>query len=199
MNLPNIITLARVIISFAVCIALCFSFSYAATIAYVLYVVASCSDWLDGYFARKNNIVTNFGKFMDALCDKIMILGIAIMLIALGTFEWATLLAAFCTLITITREFFVSGLRMLAAKADIVIAADKFGKIKTIIQMLGVGSVLLAHCIAIDFDCINAVYMNISVSQFFLNLGVGLYVLSTFFALQSGIAYSIKYADVLRT
>ncbi|MFI3290524.1 MAG: CDP-diacylglycerol--glycerol-3-phosphate 3-phosphatidyltransferase [Opitutales bacterium] len=199
MNLPNIITLARVIISFLVCIVLCFNFSYAATTAYVLYVVASLSDWLDGYFARKSNLITNFGKFMDALCDKIMILGIVIMLIALDTFEWATLLVAFCTLLTITREFFVSGLRMLAAKDSIVIAADKYGKIKTIIQMLGVGSVLLAHCIALDFACINISYQEISLSQFFLNLGIALYVLSTFFAVQSGIAYTIKYGHVFKS
>ena len=119
MNVPNFLTAMRVISSFAVAILLCIPCKYLVSAAFVLYVVGAVTDWFDGYIARKCNIVTNIGKFMDALCDKIMVIGLFLVLLGLDMFggygDFWKITAIFCAFFSSAREFFVSGIRMIAA------------------------------------------------------------------------------------
>ena len=98
-------------------------------IALAIFILASMTDWLDGYLARKNNLVTNFGKFMDPLADKLLVCSAMICLIEMDR------LAAWMVIIIISREFIISGFRLVAADNDIVIAASYWGKFKTVSQM----------------------------------------------------------------
>ncbi len=130
MNLPNKITLARVVlVPVFVIIMLLDCIKYNNTIACVIFCVACLSDFLDGYLARKNNLVTNFGKFADPLADKMLVCAALICLTGAGK------LASWVVIIIICREFIISGLRLIAADNGIVIAASYWGKFKTVFQM----------------------------------------------------------------
>ena len=101
-------------------------------IAAGIFVLISCTDWLDGYLARKRNEVTDFGKFMDPLADKILVTAALLALIELG------LLPSWVVLVILAREFIVSGVRMVAATEGVVIAASWYGKFKTVFQMIAI-------------------------------------------------------------
>lgn len=133
MNVPNTLTIVRVLlIPFFVAFMICNITSYDNYIALVIFVVASLTDTLDGYLARKNNEVTNFGKFMDPLADKLLVCSALICLIELGQ------LPAWVVIIIISREFIISGFRLVAADNGVVIAASYWGKFKTTFQMAAV-------------------------------------------------------------
>ena len=130
MNLPNCLTLARIGMSVLFVIALSIRWPYAFGTAFLLFLIASITDFLDGYLARKNNQITDFGKLMDPLADKILV-SAAMVLLAV---EW--LLPAWFVILILFREFLVTGVRMLALGSRIVIAADIWGKLKTIAQIV---------------------------------------------------------------
>ncbi len=130
MNLPNKLTILRVImIPFFVVFLLMNKGFTTEMIALVLFAAASFTDFLDGYIARKNNLVTNFGKFMDPLADKLLVCSAMICLIELGR------LPAWIVIIIIAREFIISGFRLVASDNGVVIAASYWGKFKTVSQM----------------------------------------------------------------
>ncbi|MCC8127169.1 MAG: CDP-diacylglycerol--glycerol-3-phosphate 3-phosphatidyltransferase [Clostridiales bacterium] len=135
MNLPNKLTTLRVIlIPFFVFFLLAEGgtsrmFRYVAV---TIFIVASLTDLLDGKIARRYNLVTNFGKFMDPLADKLLVCSALICLTELGQ------LAAWMTIIIVSREFIISGFRLVAAEQGIVIAASYWGKFKTTFQMIAV-------------------------------------------------------------
>ena len=132
MNLPNKLTIFRVIlIPFFVFFMLAPYFpDNGKYIAVAIFIIASLTDMLDGKIARKYNIVTNFGKFMDPLADKLLVCSAMICLVATGQ------LASWIVIIIISREFIISGFRLIAADNGIVIAASYWGKFKTVFQML---------------------------------------------------------------
>ena len=131
MNLPNKLTMLRVImIPFFVVFMLMDGMASARYIALALFVVASFTDFLDGNIARKHNLVTNFGKFMDPLADKLLVCSALICLIETGQ------LPAWYVIIIIAREFIISGFRLIASDNGIVIAASYWGKFKTVSQMI---------------------------------------------------------------
>ena len=132
MNLPNKLTIMRVIlIPFFVFFLLSPYFpAYGNYIAVAIFIVASLTDMLDGKIARKYNLVTNFGKFMDPLADKLLVCSAMICLIELDR------LAAWIVIVIIAREFIISGFRLVASDNGIVIAASWWGKSKTISQMI---------------------------------------------------------------
>lgn len=132
MNTPNKLTILRVIlIPFFVLFLLSdLGGSYGKWIALTLFVVASLTDWLDGYLARRDNLVTNFGKFMDPLADKLLVCSAMICFVELGS------LPGWIVIIIIAREFIISGFRLVAADNGIVIAANYWGKFKTVSQMI---------------------------------------------------------------
>ena len=132
MNLPNKLTIFRVILIpfFVIFLLLDASNQTYRYIADAIFIIASLTDMLDGKIARKYNLVTNFGKFMDPLADKLLVSAAMICLIATGQ------LAAWIVVIIISREFIISGFRLVASDNGIVIAASYWGKFKTVFQML---------------------------------------------------------------
>ncbi len=146
MNLPNKITIVRVaMIPFFILIlmwdAIPFDMQIRRYIAVVLFSAASISDGLDGYIARKYRLITNFGKFMDPLADKLLVCSALIALIGL---EGSVVnLPSWCVIIIIAREFIITGFRTIAIEQNIVIAAGWWGKIKTTVQMIMIISLLL--------------------------------------------------------
>lgn len=135
MNLPNKLTVLRVIlIPFFVISLLAFGGSVRLLryLAAAIFIVASLTDMLDGKIARKYNLVTNFGKFMDPLADKLLVCSALICLIELGQ------LPSWMVIIIVSREFIISGFRLVAAEQGIVIAASYWGKFKTTFQMIAV-------------------------------------------------------------
>ena len=131
MNTPNKLTIARMIIVPFLVIFLLTGWGGEANryISLTLFVVASVTDWFDGYLARKNNLVTNFGKFMDPLADKLLVCSAMICMIDLKR------LPAWFVIIIIAREFIISGFRLVASDNGVVIAANYWGKFKTVSQM----------------------------------------------------------------
>ena len=133
MNLPNKLTVMRVILIPFFVAALLYDNGSSQTmrvVANVIFIVASLTDLFDGKIARKYNLVTNFGKFMDPLADKLLVCSAMICLIDKGQ------LAAWIVIIIIAREFIISGFRLVAADNGIVIAASYWGKFKTVSQMI---------------------------------------------------------------
>ncbi len=131
MNLPNKLTIFRVIlIPFFVVFMLVDITAYDKWIALAVFIIASLTDLLDGKIARKYNLVTNFGKFMDPVADKLLVCSALICLVALER------IPAWIVIVIIAREFIISGFRTLAADNGVVIAASYWGKFKTTFQMV---------------------------------------------------------------
>ncbi|MBQ9886073.1 MAG: CDP-diacylglycerol--glycerol-3-phosphate 3-phosphatidyltransferase [Lachnospiraceae bacterium] len=132
MNIPNKLTLMRVCLIPVFLLFMLTNIGGEAGryIALVIFCVASLTDFLDGYLARKNNQVTNFGKFMDPLADKLLVCSALICFVANGQ------LPAWIVIVIIAREFIISGFRLVASDAGVVIAASYWGKFKTTAQLL---------------------------------------------------------------
>ncbi len=131
MNLPNKLTVFRVVlIPFFVFFLLYPEVQYGNYIATAIFALASLTDFADGKIARKYNLVTNFGKFMDPLADKLLVCAAMICLVETGR------LAAWIVIVIMSREFIISGFRLIASDNGIVIAASYWGKFKTVFQML---------------------------------------------------------------
>ena len=132
MNLPNRLTVLRVCMVpvFVVFMLWDGLGSAAKYVAAAIFILASMTDWLDGYLARKNNLVTDFGKFMDPIADKLLVCSAMICLVEKGA------LPAWIVIIIIGREFIISGFRLVASDKGVVIAASYWGKFKTVSQML---------------------------------------------------------------
>ena len=161
MNLPNKLTMLRVILVPVFMVFAAYSrYGTAdfnptfALIAGIIFAVASFTDFLDGYLARKNNLVTDFGKFMDPLADKCLTTAAFIYMVACGICSPVVLA------VILFREFAVAGVRMLAAETGTVIAANMWGKVKTVLQMLTIifyyfGTALTwGNSIMIGADCV---------------------------------------------
>ncbi len=131
MNLPNKITVFRVLmIPIFLVLMLCDGIPYGKFYAAIVFAIASCSDFIDGYLARKYNLVTNFGKFMDPLADKLLVCS------ALICFVSAKTVPAWVVIIIVAREFIISGFRLVASDNGLVLSASYWGKFKTASQMI---------------------------------------------------------------
>jgi len=133
MNLPNQLTVARLILTFVFVALLSIDgLPYAGTAALLVFSIAAFTDFLDGYLARKHSLITNFGKLMDPLADKILMCAGFVLLACLN------FIPAWIVIVILSREFLVTGLRLLATAEGIVLAADSLGKYKTIFQIVTV-------------------------------------------------------------
>jgi len=184
MNLPNKLTLFRVLLIPVFVVILIFyrelgiELYTAKYIAVAVFVLASCTDAVDGYIARKYNMITNFGKFMDPLADKLLVTSAMISMIGLPS---NVIMPSWVVVIVIAREFIITGFRLVAAEKKIVIAAGFWGKIKTVTQMVMITVVLL------DFG-----------GSFFYRAGTILIWLSVIFTVISAVDYIIKNLDVFK-
>ena len=176
MNLPNKLTVLRVLMIpfFVVFMLMDITGTMDKWIAMSIFVVASLTDFLDGYLARKYHLVSNFGKFMDPLADKLLVSAAMICLVEMGR------LPAWVVIIIISREFIISGFRLIASDNGVVIAASYWGKFKTVFQM--------AMIIALICD----------LGGYFVMLETALIWISLILTIVSLIDYIVKNAGVLK-
>ncbi len=195
MNLPNKITVARMLLIPIMIIVpylglnniLFGSVTIGSFITLIIFLIASFTDFLDGYLARKNNLVTTFGKFLDPIADKLLVLSALIMLVEQG------IIPGWIPIIIAAREFIVSGIRMLAAGDGKVIAASWYGKIKTVSQMIAISLAFLSTNTFMQFTSVEmgtgALILNILMS-----LAMIVAVLTT---ILSGVDYFMKSKDIV--
>lgn len=186
MNLPNWITLSRLPLLFVIVLLLYVQVKWTSSVALVLFLIGAWTDWLDGYIARRYNIVSNLGKVIDALSDKILTIGLFVALYAFAVLPgWSV----FLVLIIILREFIITGLRLVAATKGEVLAAERAGKVKTVFQLVSLGALILFEALVEDFsrvlpmEWIRAVYF----------LGFGSFIIATYLTASSGVQYLVKY------
>ena len=171
MNLPNKLTIARMCMVPLFMIALMFNTDSSRILATVIFALASLTDMLDGQIARKYNMVTNFGKLMDPLADKVLTAAAMICLVELGD------LAAWIAIVIIFREYLITGLRSVAASENIVVAANIWGKVKTVCQMFALMFLMLKPQI---------------VAPCGVNIGLWLMYAAVILTVYSGLDYVLK-------
>ncbi|MGG1574365.1 CDP-diacylglycerol--glycerol-3-phosphate 3-phosphatidyltransferase [Fictibacillus sp. NRS-1165] len=188
MNLPNKITISRIFLIPVFMIVLLAPFDWGHVTwldvdipvthlaAALIFIVASCTDWVDGYYARKLNLVTNFGKFLDPLADKLLVTAAFVALVEIGYAP------AWMVIIILSREFAVTGIRLVAAAEGAVIAASQMGKLKTWIQIIAISALLLHN---IPFEWIGIPFAEISLWA------------ATLITLYSGWEYFIQNKEVM--
>ena len=153
MNTPNKLTLGRMIATPIFMATMLIEFPYHYLVSLVLFALASLTDMIDGKLARKYNLVTDFGKFLDPLADKMLTtaayLGFMFVYSAAGgSYGWQMTTIVF---IVLFREFMVSSLRLVTANSGLVVAANIWGKLKTVSQMVGLVAALLFYTLIVDF------------------------------------------------
>ena len=194
MNLPNLLTLSRIPLMLVV-IALLYptsetSMPWLRTGALVVFLFAALTDWLDGWLARKFGQVSEFGKFMDALSDKVLTLGMFIGLLVLDEIaRWAL----FPILLILSREFLITGLRLAAAGRGKTLAAEKIGKLKTVIQLTCICLFLGKIAVEDDFTGIFSAELQENLISFLLLSGQITLIAATIITVLSGIIYLSKY------
>ena len=139
MNLPNKLTLSRFALTIVFLVVMYSQAPWHETLALVVFVAGGISDFLDGYFARRHKLITNFGILMDPLADKILVCSAFIAFVGLN---W---ISAWMVVLVVARELAITGLRMLAASKSVVLAAEGYGKHKTISQIVAIISILVLH------------------------------------------------------
>jgi CDP-diacylglycerol--glycerol-3-phosphate 3-phosphatidyltransferase len=191
MNLPNLITLSRVPLMFVIVGLMYCDWLGAASLAFWLFIACAIGDGLDGYLARKRGLVSTFGKLMDALTDKIMVVGLVIACV--DRHEIPVPLA----LITMVREFLITGMRMVAASKGVIVAADRGGKSKTVTQLIALGFLLGAPMAGRDWAYLMpSVDLSIFV-EYVHKTGLLIFLLGTFLAVWSGWRYVMRHKDVV--
>lgn len=178
MNLANKLTLLRIILVPVFLIFISINKPIFITIATGIFIIAAITDKLDGYIARSRNQITNFGKFMDPLADKLLVTSALVALVQYNVIQ------AWMVMIIIGREFAITGLRAIAASEGIVIAASWWGKIKTVIQI-----------IAIILGLVSLIYIQ-NYLKYITIIAIYLAILIT---LISGIDYFVKNRKVIST
>lgn len=192
MNLPNKLTVLRMILVPFFVLALLWPFPHHFLVALALFGIASYTDHLDGMLARKNNQITDFGKFMDPLADKILVIS------ALVCFVSLDLCDVWLVLLIIAREFMVTSIRLVAAGKGSVIAANNWGKIKTVSQIVAICVILLLQYIA-ELGTLQVVsFVNEDTLLLFWMIGEIFLAVATFFAVLSGLIYLKQNWDVVK-
>lgn len=187
MNLPNRLTLGRLFLTVLFVGFLSSSTHWGDVIALILFILASLTDWLDGYLARRLNQITNFGKLMDPLADKVLVASALICLIPLKA------LPAWAVIIIIAREFLITGLRQLAAGQGVILPADPLGKHKTAWQLI---TILFFLILLAAGDCFGDEsrwlrFLWVQVGPFLIGITIVL-------TIYSGLAYLWKNRNLLR-
>jgi CDP-diacylglycerol--glycerol-3-phosphate 3-phosphatidyltransferase len=187
MNLPNKLTLGRLVLTAFFVAFLSSSTHWGEVAALILFVLASVTDWLDGHLARKLNQMTNFGKLMDPLADKVLVASALICLIPLGA------LPAWAVIVIITREFLITGLRQLAAGQGVILPADPLGKHKTAWQLI---TILFFLILLAAGDCFgdDAHWLRF----LWLNVGPWLIGITVVLTIYSGLAYLWKNRTLIK-
>ena len=196
MNLPNKLTISRVVMIPVFILFFYLNFTGHYFVALGIFCIASLTDLLDGKIARKYNLVTNLGKFLDPIADKVLVLSALVVMLTAprifvgGLGDWALIAAGCGVAIILAREIIVSGFRMVAAGNGTVIAADIFGKYKTVTQDVAVIILLVGAGIAEFTDHIAGSIINY--------IGIVFFAVSAILTIISGTNYLVKNREVLK-
>lgn len=196
MNLPNMLTISRMVMIPVFIVFFYVQFTCHYFVALAVFAIASLTDLLDGKIARKYNLVTNLGKFLDPIADKVLVLSALVVMLTVPEFfiiglgGWAMICAGCGVCIILAREIIVSGFRMIAASSGTVIAADIFGKYKTVAQDITVVILLVGAGLYGLVDASVGVIVNY--------IGLGFFALSVVLTLISGINYLVKNREILK-
>ncbi len=192
MNLPNKLTVLRMILVPFFVLALLWPFPHHFLIALIIFGAASYTDHLDGMLARKHNQITDFGKFMDPLADKILVISALVCFVSLGLCDvWLVLLI-------IAREFMVTSIRLVAAGKGSVIAANNWGKAKTVSQIIAICVILLLQYIG-ELGGLGLVgFVTEKMAVLFWGIGEVFLAIATFFAVLSGLIYLKQNWDIVK-
>ena len=186
MNLPNRLTILRLILTLPFVAALSLPFPGAKLLAVGLFIVSSVTDYADGYIARKYKLITDFGKLMDPLVDKIMTMSAFICLVSLGS------VPAWAVILIVSREFLITGLRLIAIARGKVLPAERLGKIKTVLQIVTILYCLVVIAMADQFrDLLNPLTVTLDA------VGLALVLLTVGLTVWSGISYFAKNWDLV--
>ena len=192
MNLPNKLTVGRIILVPLFVAALLIPFPLHNIAALLIFIAASITDLLDGKIARKHNLITDFGKFADPLADKILVLSALLCFIQLG---WCDCVAV---IIVLFREFTVTSIRLIAAAKGEVIAANIWGKVKTVTQMVAIIAILVFRAayevifMLLPADITGNADFCATANQWLFWGGEALVWISTVFAIISGVIYLVQ-------
>lgn len=190
-QLPNIITLSRVPCLFIIAGFVAWGARGSNTLALAFFLLAAVSDFFDGWLARRMGLVTNFGKLMDALTDKILNVGLFIFLLAYPV--GGPLLpteCAFCVVVILVRELLVTGLRLVAASSNKVLSAERSGKIKTVLQIAAIALLLFVLAAKTDWRCPDAFIETARAAALVC------FYAATLITVTSGAGYLVKYWNV---
>ena len=201
MNTPNKLTLARMIATPVFMATMLIDFPYHYAVSMLLFIAASTTDLIDGKMARKYNLVTNFGKFLDPLADKMLTTSayLGFMFLYSGCYG---LQMTIITFIVLLREFMISSIRLVTAKEGLVVAANIWGKLKTVTQMIGIIAALVFYSVTEDFGNIIAGLGWIDIAQLKGVCDIIIMVLfwiSTALCVISGLIYLIECKDYINT
>lgn len=186
MNLPNKLTVGRIILVPFFVAALLANFSLNNAVAMIIFVMASLTDMFDGKIARKNGLVTDFGKFADPLADKILVLAALLCFVQLGICDCVAVI------IVLFREFSVTSIRLIAASKGKVVAANMWGKAKTVSQMIAIIAVI-AMQIVLELPEVRLNFINTATFEpIFFVVGEILIWISVVFTIISGVVYIIQ-------
>lgn len=188
MNIANKLTIIRVLMIPAFLVFMLIDFwEYNYYVAFVIFAVASYTDYLDGHLARKYNLVTNFGKFMDPLADKLLVAA------ALIGFVQLDVVPAWIVIVTVSREFIISGFRLIAANQGLVLAAGWWGKAKTAVQM----TMILVLLFWMNFQSYDIVILEYFERLLYYVGQITMYA-SVILAIISATEYIVKNINVLK-
>ncbi len=190
MNLPNLITLSRIPSMFVIVGLMYCDFPGAPSLAFWLFILCAVGDWFDGYLARKQGLVSTFGKLMDALTDKIMVVGLVV------AFVQKNDIPVSLALVTICREFLITGMRMVAASKGVIVPADRGGKTKTMTQLIALGFLLGAPMAAHDWSRLVPFDLARFV-EIVHQIGFFGFVLGTLLAVWSGVRYVVQHRKIV--
>lgn len=212
MNFPNLLTLSRLFLALFMMALLAMSFPFSKSIALLVFAIAGFTDFLDGYIARKYNLITSFGQLMDPLTDKVMVCAafvsfVEITLVHPGTFlhggapvnglSLVPLVPAWITVIIISREFLVTGLRLLAVNRGVVISAGKWGKHKTVWQIIAIVLLLLGLSIRHDYLRLADAETLASFDFVFVYVAHGIAVAVALITVASGFLYFSQHQELI--
>ena len=194
-TLANWMTVSRIPAMFVIVWLMNRNFPWAATVAFWLFIAAALTDWFDGMVARARGEVSSFGRFMDAVVDKVMVIGLMIALVVGDYFMGHEVAAMVLLLCILMREFAISGMRMAAATKGLVVEADQSGKVKTFAQLNAIGWLMGARMFQRDYaDIFRGDDIAIQVVHW---TGIGWYVLAAVLTITSGVSYFRKHGHVV--
>lgn len=206
MNLPNKLSILRIFLIPIILIFLLpikifgfeptvwntFISEFGSIFAAILFIIASLTDYADGVIARKYNMITNLGKFLDSLADKMLVISVLIALVDIGR------ISSIFVVIIVLREFMVTGLRLVASNKGVVMAAEMIGKIKTVTQMIAIIFILFEPLFVIILTKLLSGTSVTSISSVVIIIGNILFAICVVMTIISGLDYMLRNKEYLR-